>query len=145
MDHTWYFHKYIHVRFDDKQGQISYGKLHTWHMIKKMSKVMYYTICHLIFQPDFNPGWDHEIWRCPLLVCVWKCHAWFIANHTLTTLTKNMCNVCQWLVLWLRVDYILLMYLLTMRLVTLHSDKKKLTWPRKCLFKGVRSKVLVEK
>ncbi len=26
----------------------------------------HYSICHLISQPDFNPGWDHETWRCPL-------------------------------------------------------------------------------
>ena len=29
MDHAWHFHTCIPVRFDDKQGQISYGKLHT--------------------------------------------------------------------------------------------------------------------
>ena len=23
------------------------------------------SICHLIFQPDFNPGWEHESWRWP--------------------------------------------------------------------------------
>ncbi len=34
MDHTWHFHTYIPVRFDEKQGQISYGKLHTWNFIK---------------------------------------------------------------------------------------------------------------
>ena len=28
--------------------------------------VCQYSICHLIFQPDFNLGWDHKRWRCPL-------------------------------------------------------------------------------
>ena len=30
--------------------------------------VCHYSICHLTFQPDFNPGLDHESWRCPYSV-----------------------------------------------------------------------------
>ena len=59
MDHTWHFHTYVPVQFDDKQGQISHGKLHTWNFIKKMISHYSVVFCEWIY--------------------VWKCHVWSIA------------------------------------------------------------------
>ncbi len=104
MDQTWHFRTYIHVRFDDKQGQISYRKLHTWKLIKKMSKFHAWNFtCEMIWWgrckndgPDvtFFREWSfmYEKWwtRCEIFVNELSC----IKTHY--SVSFSWMNLCVW-------------------------------------------------